>query len=202
MTSGDLTITHAHRTALRRIRDGEPVGDLGGALGALYLHDLIRDSEVTGRPVLTPDGLGLLAAHDRLGQTRRVERPRLEPRRLPQGWRIDIAPGRYVHQVHGPYLDLDTLNDPDELARYIRLTSDTLELLRWVEHSRAVEAQDDANAPGDRVGGTEHQATPRAIRGSGPAGIDSGEEAGDAARRQSETAPQRLPADQTREVAS
>lgn len=134
----DLTITAAHRAALRRIGSGEPVSELGDALGALYLHDLIRDDG--GRIVLTEDGVGLLAAHDRLAETRRVERPRLEPRPLPPRWSIDIAYGVYVHEEYGPLLRLDA--GPEVVEERIRIASDALDLYRWVQHSRAVEAQE------------------------------------------------------------
>ena len=69
----DLTVTTAHRTCLRRLQSGESAGDLSECLGALYLHDLIRDDEKTGLPVLSEDGRRLLEAHDRLVETRRVE---------------------------------------------------------------------------------------------------------------------------------
>lgn len=119
----DLTITAAHRAALRRIGSGEPVSELGDALGALYLHDLIRDDG--GRIVLTEDGVGLLAAHDRLAETRRVERPRLEPRPLPPRWSIDIAYGVYVHEEYGPLLRLDAGPRSSRSASASRATPST-----------------------------------------------------------------------------
>ena len=84
-THGDVTITHAHRTALRRVRDVGALSDL------FHLRDDLQGliEWVRGRWHLTDKGRCLLAAHDRLADTRRVERPRLEPRPMPAGWRIE-----------------------------------------------------------------------------------------------------------------
>ena len=135
-THGDLTITSEHRTALRRVRDVGALGDLH------HLRDDLRRriKWVRGQWELTDEGRALLAAHDRLAETRRVERPRLETRPLPAGWRIDIASGVYVHERYGPLLRLDA--GPDIVEERIRIASDAIELYRWVQHSRALEAQE------------------------------------------------------------
>lgn len=91
--------------------------------------------------MLSEDGRRVLAAHDQLGETRRVERPRLKPRPLPPGWRIHLGRG-YVHEVHGLYSAVAELDDRETLARRLELVRDTLALLEWIEHSHAFEAQE------------------------------------------------------------
>jgi hypothetical protein len=79
---GDLTITLAHRTALRRIRRGEPVGDLQHVLGSLYLAELIEDDRVNREPFVTELGHRLLDA----APTVKQERPHIARPAQPDGW--------------------------------------------------------------------------------------------------------------------
>lgn len=134
--SADLSITHAHRTALRRVGNGEPVGDLGGALGALYLHDLIRDDPETGRPMLSDDGRKVLDAHDAaLEKTRPTARPTLE---LPAGWREEA--GSLMHRdVDEPVAVALLRCDSDvSLTRQVREAEAVLELLRYERARRTL----------------------------------------------------------------
>lgn len=135
MTAGDLTLTHAHRTALRRIERGEPVGDLGETLGVLYLHDLIRDG-ADGRPELSPDGRKVLDAHDAaLEKTRPTARPTLE---LPAGWREEA--GSLMHRdVDEPVAVALLRCDSDvSLTRQVREAEAVLELLRYERARRTL----------------------------------------------------------------
>lgn len=59
--SADLTITHAHRTLMRRLARGEKAGDLASLLADLYLSELVDDAN---GPCLTEVGHALLRAHD------------------------------------------------------------------------------------------------------------------------------------------
>lgn len=134
--SADLTIGHAHRTALRRLDRGEPVGDLGETLGALYLHDLIRDG-ADGRPELSPDGRKVLEAHDAaVDKTRPTARPTLE---LPAGWREEG--GSLVHRdVEEPLAVALLRCDSDvSLTRQVREAEAVLELLRYERARRTLE---------------------------------------------------------------
>lgn len=72
MPAFDLTITHAHRTVMRRLDRGESAGDLSELLGALYLAELV-DDDAKG-PVLTEAGRAVLAAHDLWAAQRVAER--------------------------------------------------------------------------------------------------------------------------------
>lgn len=134
-TAADLTLRHAHRTALRRIARGEPVGDLGELLGALYLHDLIRDG-ADGRPALSPDGRKVLEAHDAaVEKTRPTARPTLE---LPSGWREEG--GALVHRdVEEPVAVALLRCDSDvSLTRQVREAEALLELLRYERARRTL----------------------------------------------------------------
>lgn len=153
-----LTIGHVHRTAMRRIDRGEPVGDLGELLGVLYFHDLVRDDEA-GRPTLSDDGRKVLAAHDALADTRRLERPRLEPRPAPDRWTVapddvdnNAGVQRYEHtevrcmvrfigdQVAPVWIGSScSYWMSDDTAR--RVMTDVLALIDWSAHQRAVAAQ-------------------------------------------------------------
>lgn len=138
-THGDVTITHAMRSTLRAIMHGWPWSAPPSMVITLVDAGLLV-AVGDGSVDLSDEGRCLLAAHDRLADTRRVERPRLEPRPLPAGWRIDLASGVYVHEKYGPLLRLDA--GPDVVEERIRIASDAIELYRWVQHSRAVEAQE------------------------------------------------------------
>lgn len=132
--SADLTIGHAHRTALRRIDRGEPVGDLGECLGVLYLHDLVRDEG--DRIVLSPDGRKVLDAHDAaLEKTRPTARPTLE---LPAGWREEA--GSLMHRdVDEPVAVALLRCDSDvSLTRQVREAEAVLELLRYERARRTL----------------------------------------------------------------
>lgn len=133
VSASDVTITTAHRTALRRIDRGEPVGDLGGALGALYLFDLIRDEG--DRIVLSPDGRKVLDAHDALEKTRPTARPTLE---LPAGWREEA--GSLMHRdVEEPVAVALLRCDSDmSLTRQVREAEAVLELLRYERARRTL----------------------------------------------------------------
>lgn len=134
----DLTITHAHRTALRRVETEGVLGDLFDLRTDLLRAGLIQWG--FGGFRITDEGRALLAAHDRLADTRRVERPRLEPKPLPAGWRLDLASG-YVH-TSGLRRMWSEDQAPGELEAALAKTRDTLALLEWIAHSRAVEAQE------------------------------------------------------------
>lgn len=132
----DATIRHAHRTALRRIERGEPIGDLGETLGVLYLHGLIRDG-ADGRPELSPDGRKVLEAHDAaVDKTRPTARPTLE---LPTGWREEG--GSLVHRdVEEPLAVALLRCDSDmSLTRQVREAEAVLELLRYERARRTLE---------------------------------------------------------------
>lgn len=132
-----LTVTTAIRTALRRIRDGEPIGDLAHVLGALYLHELVDDDQVNRLPFVTPLGLELLAA----APTVRLERPRLESRPLPDGVR---RVGNYLYaRGSGHGLPVDAcealIAEADAEGRAL------CELASWLRWERAVRAQGGAS---------------------------------------------------------
>lgn len=133
----DISITHSHRTALRRIIAGEPVGDLAHVLGSLYLHELVDDDMVHRQPFVTPLGVELLAAHDRLAATVRRERPRLVSRPLPAGW-VKAHDG-LRHVTYGAAFDYEELDDLEDEARHLAAKA---EAYRWLIHERAVRAQD------------------------------------------------------------
>lgn len=130
----DISITHSHRTALRRIIAGEPVGDLAHVLGSLYLHELVDDDMVHRQPFVTPLGLELLAAHDRLAATVRRERPRLVSRPLPAGW------GRENDGLR--HADLGFCIDHEGAEVLERRYRARAEAYAWLLHERAVRAQD------------------------------------------------------------
>lgn len=139
-THGDLTITHAMRSTLRAIMHGWPWSAPPSMIITLVDAGLLV--AVGGGSVdISDDGRALLAAHDRLADTRRTDRPRLEPRPLPAGWRIDLGRG-YVHERHGWHSSVQELNDPDTLAQRLALVRDTLALLEWIQHSLAYEKQE------------------------------------------------------------
>ena len=133
----DISITHAHRTALRRIIAGEPIGDLAHLLGALYLHELVDDDMVNRLPFVTPLGVELLAAHDRLAATVRRERPRLTSRPLPGGW--VMVDGELRHPDYG------FARPHDDMADDVRLYRAVADAFDWLLHERAVRAQDGAS---------------------------------------------------------
>lgn len=136
-----LTVTTAIRTALRRIRDGEPIGDLAHVLGALYLHELVDDDQVNRLPFVTPLGVELLAAHDKLAATVKVERPRLESRPLPDGVRR-IGNHLYARgSGHGLPVDAceALIAEADAEGRAL------CELASWLRWERAVQAQGGAS---------------------------------------------------------
>lgn len=144
-----LTVTATIRTALRRIRDGEPVGDLAHLLGALYLHELVDDDQVNRLPFVTPLGLELLAQHDRLAATVKTERPRLESRPMPAPWIVDGYPG-YLHplggRVSGSVVWKATLIPcGDGRAELRAMASAVISLLDWLDHEDAVRAQGGAS---------------------------------------------------------
>lgn len=144
-----LTITTAHRTLLRRIIAGEPVGDLGHVLGSLYLHDLVDDDMANRLPFVTPLGLELLAQHDRLAATVKTERPRLESRPMPAPWIVDGYPG-YLHplggRVSGSVVWKATLIPcGDGRAELRAMASAVISLLDWLDHEDAVRAQGGAS---------------------------------------------------------
>ena len=141
-----LTVTTAIRTALRRILAGEPVGDLAHVLGSLYLHDLVEDDMVNRLPFVTPLGLELLAAHDKLAPTVKVERPRLESRPLPARW-SKVAEGMYLHESDAAHIAVDATGVQDiglgePLGNALRTARDRVALLEWLAHQDAVRAQD------------------------------------------------------------
>lgn len=159
--SGDLSITHAHRTALRRIDRGEPVGDLGECLGTLYLHELVDDLATDGRAPevrITDAGLRLLAAHDALGETRRTERPRLTSKPMPPRWRLVSAAhggNTLTHEHTDVRCIVETWGDqvaPVWLAAKdaysldagaaMGALLDVVALLEWDSHMRAFAAQE------------------------------------------------------------
>lgn len=132
-----LTVTATIRTALRRIRDGEPIGDLAHVLGALYLHELVDDDQVNRLPFVTPLGLDLLAA----APTVRLERPRLESRPLPDGVRR-IGNHLYARgSGHGLPVDAceALIAEADAEGRAL------CELASWLRWERAVQAQGGAS---------------------------------------------------------
>lgn len=134
----DITITHAHRTALRRAMCGQRLDDLehlGPTLVSAGLLWLISADRLSGYGI-TDDGRAVLRAHEAvaLPATRRID----EHRPLPSGWRVDVVRG-YVHdrlRLVRPW------GQDAELERAIAETRATLDLLEWIAHSRAVEAQD------------------------------------------------------------
>ena len=151
-----LTITAEHRTCLRRVQLGEPVGELGRLLDALYLHDLVRDEGA--RIVITDDGAGLLAAHDRLAETRRIERPRMASRPVPPRWERDPDdedgnPGRSF--VREPYIVTPTPDGRilihhvavEDLAVELAAARDVVALLEWMRHEQAVAEQSSDGVP-------------------------------------------------------
>lgn len=154
----DISITHAHRTALRRIIAGEPIGDLAHVLGSLYLHELVDDDMVNRQPFVTPLGIELLAAHDRLAATVRRERPRLTSRPLPPRWSAHLfevgpvwkheteAEGVLVSADHGDgdWLTV-ALADYGTLGELLLKARDVVALLEHIQHERAVRAQDGAS---------------------------------------------------------
>ena len=136
-----LTVTATIRTALRRIRDGEPIGDLAHVLGALYLHELVDDDQVNRLPFVTPLGLELLAA----APTVRLERPRLESRPMPAPWIVDGYPG-YLHplggRVSGSVVWKATLIPcGDGRAELRAMANEVISLLDWLDHEDAVTAK-------------------------------------------------------------
>ena len=137
----DISITHAHRTALRRILAGDPIGDCGHLLGALYLHELVDDDMVHHLPFVTPLGRELLAAHDRLAETVRRERPRLTSRPAPARWAL--VDGMYMRDSGGTVEHVDL--DADELNEARAYACDLVALVDWIVHQRAVSAQDGAS---------------------------------------------------------
>lgn len=144
MSAADLTLRHSHRTALRRIARGEPVGDLGEALGALYLHDLIRD-DADGRPVLSEDGRKVLEAHDALVDTRRLPRPTPT---LPAGWRED-GNDLFHRDVERPVNALLLRCDDDHaLVRTIRQLEAMVEIMRWEQGRRVLARMVETHAAG------------------------------------------------------
>lgn len=136
--SADLTIKHAHRTALRRIERGEPVGDLGELLGALYLHGLVDDLLGEGHAPeirLTALGRKVLEAHDAQAATRELPRPTPT---LPDGWREEG--NALAHRdVESPVVVALLRCDTDvALTRAIRQTEAMLALMRWEQGRRTL----------------------------------------------------------------
>ncbi len=126
----DATLSHTQRTVLRRIAQGEPVGDLGDALGKLYLEGLVDDLAGDGHapePRITADGLRVLKAHD------------TQVASLPQGWRIDDGDVIVHRDVEHPrlLLLLRAMSD-EELTRQIRSDRATLLLHEWEQERRTL----------------------------------------------------------------
>lgn len=146
--SADLTITHAHRTALRRLDRGETVGDLRHLVSPLIEAGLVevRNRVVVGWTpdrdgaailVLSPDGRKVLDAHDAaLEKTRPTARPTLE---LPAGWREEA--GSLMHRdVDEPVAVALLRCDSDvSLTRQVREAEALLELLRYERARRTLE---------------------------------------------------------------
>jgi len=159
-------VTAAHLACLRRIDRGETVGDLGNVLGALYLHDLVRDS--TSTVELTDEGRALLAKHDAqemvpeelvpcpfchgygcdpygrlcddcdgFASVPKVKPPRLVSLPLPKGWAIEPQ-GSAGH--HHAALDFHVTQWEEAEVR--ALARAVLALADWLDHERAVKAQE------------------------------------------------------------
>lgn len=146
--SGDITITHAHRTALRQIERGEAVAN-GDLLGRLYAAGLVDDNHL-GHVWLTDEGRELLAAHDRLAETRRVERPRLESKPLPERWTAhQFEAGLALEYCGVPRIHWDrsacaamSLGDFGPIDELLRKARDVVAALEWLAHERDVLVQD------------------------------------------------------------
>lgn len=134
----DFTVTHAHRTALRRVRDEGVLRDL------LHLADTLIDAglimpHITNATAaawfITADGRALLAAHDAIVETRRTARPTHD---LPAGWTQDGDTLRH-RDVERPVVVALLAVDTDEaLTRAIRQTAAMLALLGWEQGRRVL----------------------------------------------------------------
>ncbi len=152
-----FTITEAHRACLRAIeRGGVNVGYrhyLYQVIGAGLAEWLAVGSGATyvGLGVaLTNAGRALLAAHDALDVTRRIERPRLESKPLPAGWQAHQFEFGATYEHKGtPRVTSDgsacvavMLGNYGPLDEVVADVRDTLALLEYLQHERAVAAQD------------------------------------------------------------
>lgn len=143
----DLTLTHAHRVALRRVDTTGDVGDLRHLVSPLIEAGLVevRNRVVVGWTpdrdgaailVLSPDGRKVLEAHDAaVEKTRPTARPTLE---LPAGWREEA--GSLMHRdVDEPVAVALLRCDSDvSLTRQVREAEAVLELLRYERARRTL----------------------------------------------------------------
>jgi len=142
----DLNITAAQLACLRRIANGEPVGKFRGSLGYLYLHDLVQGTSALTRAtntlVLTDMGRALLATHDALPETRKVERPRLVSLPVPNGWHLYC-----LHEGDAAVLRSDCWTWLIKPCRFtataLREQRAVLAAMEWSVHEAAVKAQDE-----------------------------------------------------------
>lgn len=121
--------------------DQRPAGFTGwtavwGAASAPSSAATTSRSIIMSRVRITDEGRRLLQAHDAMAETRRVERPRLESRPLPEGWRRDGDTMR-----HGLYPFAIRVEVADDIERHLAEQRSLLALLEWLAHDRAVRAQ-------------------------------------------------------------
>lgn len=144
----DLTITHAHRVALRRVQADGDVGDLRHLVHPLVCAGLVEvrnrvtgpgwtpDNDGAAVLVLSDDGRKVLEAHDAaLDKTRPMPRPVPE---LPDGWRQE---GDALHHrdVESPVVVALLRCDSDvALTRAIRQTDAMSALMRWEQGRRVL----------------------------------------------------------------
>ena len=136
-----MIISIAAEHWLRWIDRGVPVGSGGHVLDELLARALVRRTPARAIE-LTDEGRALLAEHDALPETRKVERPRLVSRPLPEGWAPDkpgmMRPPGHYHAALRYYC---ARWEWEYTARAKAMA--VLALLDWLDHEAAVKAQDD-----------------------------------------------------------
>lgn len=130
----DLTVTLAHRTALRRLRDGATMielcaSSLGHLLPELVDAGLVVAHHGDGAPVYTLSGVGREYMRIMDEPTRRIERP--GPRPVPVPWRLLDA--STAEHPSGHTLELPC--ERGELEEAYRFARDTAELYHWILES-------------------------------------------------------------------
>jgi len=100
---------------------------------------------------------------ERAAETRRIERPPLESRPIPDGWEL-AANGAHTHRtgVVGLHPQLDSLDDVEQLGH------DILALAQWRRHQERVAAQKRGPA-GDAAASRARQGSRSVVTPSGTA---------------------------------